>query len=64
MTQSLKYPHDRVNGFVQLKDGDGKLFVPEFNRFSQDSNEGDAMKYAGAFLILAKRLDEQNRTRE
>ena len=59
--KSLQYPQDRVNGFVQLKDGNGNMYVPDFTRsYNQGSNEGNAMAYAGAFLKLAKRVWEHN----
>jgi len=56
MTNSLKYPHDRVNGYVQLKDGNGNLYVPDFHALGTENDAGESMKYAGAFLILANRI--------
>lgn len=59
--KSLQYPNDRVNGFVQLTDGNGNMYVPDFTRsYDRGSNEGNAMAYAGAFLQLAKRVQEFN----
>lgn len=55
---SLKYPNDRINGFVQLKDGNGKPYVADFIRsYDCGVDAGNAMKYAGAFIVLSKRLD-------
>lgn len=55
----LAYPHDRYNGFVHLTDGHGQSFVPDFTRsYDRGSNEGNTMAYAGAFMVLAKRLSE------
>ena len=50
----LKYPFDRVNGFVQLTDGNGDIFVTDMQRTGNEVY--DALKYSGAFLILAHRL--------
>jgi hypothetical protein len=59
MTDSLRYPHDRVNGYVQLTDGNGNLYVPD-RRPTSNGQAADAMKYAGAFLILASRVVASN----
>jgi hypothetical protein len=61
----LKYPDDRLSyhggSYVQLRDGDGNFFVPDFSRSSLGGSDvGDAMKYAGVFLVLSRRLDEGN----
>ena len=32
----MKYPHDRINGFVLLTDGDNKPYVPRFTRMESD----------------------------
>lgn len=57
MSESLKYPNDRYNGFVQLTDGKGNPYVPDFIRsYDCGAEAGNAMKYAGAFLVLANRL--------
>ena len=62
MTNSLKYPEDRFNGFVQLTDGNGEPYVADFVRsYDATSDAGNAMKFAGAWLILAKRIQEQPR---
>lgn len=54
----LKYPNDRYNGYVLLSDGDGNLFVPDFSRAQEGETElSSAIKYCGAFLVLAHRLD-------
>jgi hypothetical protein len=60
----LQYPNDRHNGYVLLtNDGKGNMYVPEFTRCQKrGSVEGNAMEYAGAFLVLARRLDKQRRT--
>lgn len=59
-TLLLPYPDDRVNGFVALTDGGGKMYVTDFSRsYDTGTEAGNAMKYAGAFLILAKRYDQQ-----
>jgi hypothetical protein len=58
MTFSLKYPHDRVPGYVLLTDGKGNPFVPD--RRPTGNIVADAMKYAGAFLALARRIAERN----
>lgn len=55
----LKYPHDRHNGYVLLIDGSGNAYMPDWDLErtceSRGSVVGDAMKYAGAFLVLANR---------
>jgi hypothetical protein len=57
---SLKYPHDRFNGYVLLTDGDGQPFIPDWDlkrdNTDRGSEVGDAMKYTGAFLQISKRL--------
>lgn len=54
----LIYPNDRYNGYVALTDGNGEYYVPEFSRETQGLSEKQAaLKYAGAFLILASRLN-------
>ena len=56
----LPYPHDRHNGFAQVTDGNGHLFVPDFSRsYDRGSEAGNAMAYAGAFLVLAQRVNNQ-----
>lgn len=58
MTESLKYPHDRFNGFVQLTDGNGNAYVPAFSREHKGGSDvGNAMKYSGAFMVLARRMN-------
>jgi hypothetical protein len=56
----MKYPHDRVNGYVLLTDGNGNAYVPEWDLTrtgeSRGNTHGDAMKYAGACLQLARRV--------
>lgn len=60
--RALKYPQDRYNGYVQLTDGNGCAFVPDWDLTrtgeSRGSEAGDAMKYAGAFLVLANRMNK------
>lgn len=55
----LKYPMDRVSGYVQLSDGQGNQYIPEWDLTctgeSRGSDVGDAMNYCGAFLALARR---------
>ncbi len=52
----LKYPNDRVNGFVLLSGANGNLYVPDFIKtYDRGSDEGNAMAYAGACLALARR---------
>lgn len=48
---------DRHNGFVMLTDdGKGNPYVPDFVRsYDTGTEAGNAMKYAGAFLVLANR---------
>lgn len=59
----LQYTNDRFNGYVLLTDGNGQSYIPDWdlNRDNSDrgSKEGDAMKYAGAFLQLSKRLKNE-----
>jgi hypothetical protein len=52
---SLKYPHDRINGYVQLTDGNGNQYVVDKKRTGNDVL--DAINYSKAFLVLASRLD-------
>jgi hypothetical protein len=62
---SLKYPYDRYNGFVQLKDGGGQPYVFDSSYPDYGSEVGNAMKFAGAFLALAKRYNViENQTSE
>jgi hypothetical protein len=51
---NLKYPDDRVNGFVQLS-LHGNPYVSDC-RQSGDFI-ADAMRFSGAFLVLSRRLD-------
>jgi hypothetical protein len=56
ISSTLQYPNDRHNGFVQLTDGTGNLYVPDFiSSYDCGNDVGNAMKYAGAFLVLAQR---------
>ena len=59
----LKYPNDRVNGYVLLS-VNGEFYLPEWDltrtNESRGSVEGDNLKYAGAFLQLAKRMHEND----
>ena len=58
----LTAPNDRYNGFVQLTDGNGNAYVADFVRaYDCGSDVGNAMKYAGAFMVLAKRWTENER---
>jgi hypothetical protein len=59
---SLKYPHDRFNGFVQLTDGNGAPYVFDCPYPDYGSKEGHAMKFSGAFLALANRMDKLRST--
>lgn len=55
----LTYPNDRHNDFVQLTDDNGTPFVPDFIRsYDTGCEAGNAMKFAGAFLLLAKRYND------
>lgn len=57
----LPYPHDRVDGFVQLSDGRGAPFMTEFNRFSRNDEIIDALRYVRNFMVLMRRFDEINK---
>jgi hypothetical protein len=58
----LKYPYDRHNGYIQLTDGFGNAYVPDFpDDRDRGSEQGNAMKYAGAYLVLAKRIAEMQK---
>lgn len=61
MLKSLKYPLDRINGYVQLTDGNGHAYIPEWDLTrtgeSRGSKEGDYQKYCSSFMILGKRMD-------
>lgn len=48
----LKYPNDRYDGYVQLIDGSGNCFVPEFTR-----ERDDALAYCKAYMEFARRID-------
>jgi len=50
---TLKYPNDRHNGYVLLTDGNGNLYVPDM--------DDSPLKYAGAFLVLASRINRREK---
>lgn len=54
----LKHPNDRHDGHVVLSDGNGELFVTEFNRLSENHALTDALRYCRSFLILSRRLED------
>jgi len=56
----LRFPEDRVNGFVMLTDGNGTLFVPDFTRtYDAGGSVINAAIYCRAFLILANRYQQK-----
>jgi hypothetical protein len=58
MMASLHYPQDRYNGFVQLTDGNGNAYVPDFRRsYNKGGEIADALEYSRAFLVLARRMN-------
>jgi hypothetical protein len=58
----LKYPDDRHNGFVLLTDGNGTPYIPDFTSgYDFGSKTANALKYAGAFLKLAKKLHDHSK---
>lgn len=53
----LKYPHDRVNGYVQLTDANGYCYVPDFTRGHKKPTEVEnAIDYCRAFMTLSNRI--------
>lgn len=57
----LKYPNDRVDGHVLLRNGEGLFFVPDFKRCHEsESDVVNAIRYCRAFLILANRVSGEN----
>ncbi len=53
---TIHYPNDRFKGFVHLTDDNGNSYVPDFIRsYDTGCDAGNAMKYAGAFLVLSNR---------
>ena len=57
MNQALPYPLDRVDGFVQLTDGNGHAFVPDMAE-PTGNIVADALRYCRAFMTLARRMSQ------